>query len=84
MAGVGKSAISRRIAQMLGVDVVDIDANDPKTGTVMLHDPAIEATLTATEERSARGYFCKDEGRARPFISFCSPPHLAFAPGGMV
>ena len=26
MAGVGKSAISRRIAQMLGVDVVDIDA----------------------------------------------------------
>lgn len=26
MAGVGKSAISRRIAQLLGVDVIDIDA----------------------------------------------------------
>lgn len=43
------TVLEHRAGETFSGDVVDIDANDPKTGTVMLHDPAIEATLTATE-----------------------------------
>ncbi len=41
------TVLEKRVGETFSGNVVEIDSNDPNNGMVMLHDPAIEATLTA-------------------------------------
>ncbi len=46
------TVLANRVGENFTGTIVDIDSDDTRNGVVMLHDPAIEATLTADESLS--------------------------------